>query len=41
MRRTRWTLLRERPDLVPNAVEEMLRIDAPFQLNLRYVTEDV
>ena len=34
-------LLRERPDLVPAAVEEMLRIDAPFQMNLRYVTEDV
>ncbi len=34
-------LLRARPDLVPAAVEEMLRIDAPFQLNLRYVTEDV
>ncbi|MFN8619980.1 MAG: cytochrome P450 [Chloroflexota bacterium] len=34
-------LLRERPDLVPAAVEEMLRYDAPFQLNLRYVTEDV
>ena len=34
-------LLRERPDLVPAAVEEMLRYDAPFQMNLRYVTEDV
>ena len=34
-------LLRERPDLVPAAVEEMLRYDAPFQLNLRYVTEDL
>lgn len=34
-------LLRERPDLVPAAVEEMLRYDAPFQLNLRYVTGDV
>ena len=34
-------LLRGRPDLVPAAVEEMLRYDAPFQMNLRYVTEDV
>ena len=34
-------LLRERPELVPAAVEEMLRYDAPFQMNLRYVTEDV
>ena len=34
-------LLHERPDLLPAAVEEMLRYDAPFQLNLRYVTEDL
>ncbi|HEV8489796.1 MAG TPA: cytochrome P450 [Candidatus Limnocylindrales bacterium] len=34
-------LLRARPDLVPIAIEEMLRYDAPFQMNLRYVTEDV
>ena len=34
-------LLRDRPDMVPAAVEEMLRYDAPFQMNLRYVTEDV
>jgi cytochrome P450 len=34
-------LVRERPELVPAAVEEMLRYDAPFQLNLRYVTEDL
>ena len=34
-------LLRDRPDLVAAAVEEMLRYDAPFQMNLRYVTEDV
>ena len=34
-------LFRERPELVNAAVEEMLRFDAPFQMNLRYVTEDV
>lgn len=34
-------LLRERPDLVEGAVEEMLRYDAPFQMNLRMLTEDV
>jgi len=34
-------LLRQRPDLIDFAVEEMLRFDAPFQMNLRSVTEDV
>jgi cytochrome P450 len=34
-------LVRARPELVPAAVEEMLRYDAPFQMNLRYVTEDL
>ncbi len=34
-------LLRSHPELVPRAVEEMLRFDAPFQMNLRFVTEDV
>jgi cytochrome P450 len=34
-------LVRARPDLVPAAVEEMLRYDAPFQLNLRFVAEDL
>ncbi len=38
---TQLELLRDRPELVPAAVEEMLRYDAPFQMNLRYVTEDV
>jgi cytochrome P450 len=34
-------LLRKRPDLVEGAVEEMLRYDAPFQMNLRLVGEDL
>lgn len=34
-------ILRDRPELVEPAVEEMLRYDAPFQLNLRMLTEDV
>jgi cytochrome P450 len=34
-------LLRTRPELLAQAVEEMLRYDAPFQMNLRYVTEEV
>src|SRR6185503_19106936 len=33
--------VRDDPSLVPAAVEEMLRFDAPFQMNLRYVTEPV
>jgi len=34
-------VLRARPELVEGAVEEMLRYDAPFQMNLRMLTEDV
>ncbi len=34
-------LLRSRPELINAAVEEMLRYDAPFQMNLRFVTEEV
>ena len=34
-------ILRARPELVSAAVEEMLRYDAPFQMNLRYVAEDL
>ncbi len=33
--------LRAEPARVPAAVEEMLRYDAPFQMNLRYVSEDL
>ena len=34
-------LLRERPDLVPSAVEEMLRFDSPNQIGGRLALEDV
>jgi cytochrome P450 len=34
-------LLRARPELAEPAVEEMLRFDAPFQMNLRMLTENV
>ena len=34
-------LLRAEPERIGPAVEEMLRWDAPFQMNLRYVTEEV
>ena len=30
-----WELLRERPDLIPNAVEELLRFEAPFRVFYR------
>ena len=33
-------LLRERPDLLPTAIEELLRYDAPVQLDSRYLSED-
>lgn len=33
--------LREHPERIDAAIEEMLRFDAPFQLNLRFVTRDV
>jgi cytochrome P450 len=32
--------LRDHPERIDAAVEEMLRFDAPFQLNLRFVTHD-
>ena len=34
-------LLRKRPDLIPDAIEELLRYDAPVQLGRRYLIEDV
>ena len=30
-----WELLRARPDLIPNAVEELLRFEAPFRIFYR------
>lgn len=33
-------LLREQPELIPNAIEELLRYDAPVQLDGRYLAED-
>jgi cytochrome P450 len=34
------TLLRGRPELIPTAVEELLRIEGPIKLLVRWVTED-
>lgn len=33
--------IRENPDLLPNAIEEMLRFEAPSPVQARYVNEDV
>ena len=35
------TLLRRRPELMPNAIEEMLRFEGPIQAMLRFVSEDM
>jgi cytochrome P450 len=35
-----WRLLCERPDLIPNAVEEMARFDTPTHIFLRLTTKD-
>ena len=34
-------LLREQPDLLPSAVEELLRFDSPVQLDMRIARRDV
>ncbi|HEU5160885.1 MAG TPA: cytochrome P450 [Streptosporangiaceae bacterium] len=36
----RWRLLCDRPDLIPNAVEEIARFSTPFHIFLRKTTED-
>jgi len=36
-----WELLRTRPDLVPQAIEEILRYDSPIQGFFRHTTRDV
>ena len=36
-----WELLKQRPDLVPFAVEELLRFESPVQMTARVALEDV
>lgn len=35
-----WTLLQEKPELIPNAVEEIVRLVSPIRSFARYITED-
>lgn len=35
-----WTLLRQRPELIPNAVEEAVRMASPIRAFTRYVVQD-
>ena len=35
-----WNLLRERPELVPNAVEEVVRLASPIRSFSRYIAQD-
>jgi cytochrome P450 len=39
--RPQWNLLRFQPDLVPIAIDELLRYDGPVQLTHRLATEDI
>lgn len=39
--RDQWDLLRFQPDLVPTAIDELLRYDGPVQLTHRLATEDI
>ncbi|NYE35827.1 cytochrome P450 [Nocardioides cavernae] len=41
LRREQWNLLRDRPELVGPAVEELLRFDGPSRLEARLLVEDV
>lgn len=36
-----WQTLRENPALIPNAIEEMLRVEPPVQATQRFATEDM
>ena len=36
-----WQLLREQPELIPNAIDEVLRLETPVQGFSRYTTESV
>lgn len=36
-----WQLVRERPSLIPNAINEVVRLETPIQGWTRYVTRDV
>ena len=36
-----WQTLRENPSLIPNAIEEMLRVEPPVQATQRFATEDM
>ena len=35
-----WALVRQRPELIPNAVEEVVRLASPIRAFTRFVTED-
>jgi hypothetical protein len=35
-----WALVRERPELIPNAVDEVVRLATPIRAFTRFVTED-